>query len=322
MTSGGKPVSHIKVVYNHLLIHGARVKVASIGGVCTHPEFRGRGAATALLDRCMAEATEAGATVLIISGGRGLYRRAQAVDAGRTFRARISPDSIGRADGACTIRPATPDDWGVVARLYQQEPVRFVRSADFVASVVSHRHHGRLWIVESTAGDVLAYVTLGRDWGERHDAPRRLVGEYAGSRAALVQALPAIIEASELELITFDFPADDRELAYLFAREGVGMKPSTIKDHTMRLLNLPELMRRLKPYTEARLARSDARKLSFRQGEECVFGCGSEEARFDVGRATALVLGGPEASRVGGELGRLLSSIYPIPLPLPGMNYV
>jgi GNAT superfamily N-acetyltransferase len=321
MSSGGKPISHMKVVYNHLLIHGCRVKVASVGGVCTHPDFRGRGAATLLLDHCIGDGTSAGATLLIISGGRGLYRRAQAVDAGPTLRAEIVPGSVQRTSGACSARLATPEDWPTFARLYQQEPVRFVRPADFVAAALSRRHHMGAWIVESPEG-AEAYLLLARDWGVSRDDPRRIVGEYAGSRAALVQALPTILEGSGLSLISFDFPAHDRELAYLFERNGVGLKRRTIKDHTIRLLNLPTLMGRLRPYVEARLTRSEARQLSFEQGETCVFAFGDEELEFDLGRSAALVLGGPKAPRVEGELGRVLGSVFPIPLPMPGLNYV
>ena len=167
-----------------------------------------------------------------------------------------------------------------------------------------------------------AYLLLARDWSVGHDDPQRVLGEYAGSRAALVEALPLILEQSGLKLISFDFPAHDRELAYLLARQGIELARKTIRDHTIRLLDLPTLMRRLRPYVRARLARNEARELSFEQEDGCVFGYGSEEVALDLARSAALVLGGPRAPRVRGELGRLLASVFPIPLPLPGMNYV
>jgi len=318
---GGKPVSHIKLVYNHLLIYGCRVKVASIGGVCTHPDVRGQGIATELLDHCISEARSAGAALMIISGGRGLYRRAQAVNAGATLRADIVPGSVQRAGGGCWARPAAPEDWPAFARLYQQEPVRFVRSADFFAGGLARRRHGGAWIVGSAEREQ-AYLLLARDWSVGHDDPQRIVGEYAGSRAALVEVLPLILEQSGLKLISFDFPAHDRELAYLLTRQGIELARKTIRDHTIRLLDLPTLMRRLRPYVMARLGRNEARQLSFEQGDGCVFGYGPEEVVLDLARSAALVLGGPRPPRVRGELGRMLGSVFPMPLPLPGMNYV
>lgn len=318
---GGKPVSHIKLVYNRLLICGCRVKVASIGGVCTHPDFRGKGIATVLLDHCIEEATGGGATLMIISGGRGLYRRAQAVEAGATLRADIVPECLRRPSGGCSARPATPDDWPAFARLYQQEAVRFARSAEFFARALAHRHHMGAWMVQSAEG-AQAYLLLARDWGAGHGAPRRLVGEYAGSRGALVEALPSVLEQTGLQQIGLDIPAHDRELAYLLAREGIELGRATIKDHTIRLLNLPVFMRRLRPYIAARLPRREARELTFEQGDGCVFGFESETQSFDLGRSAALMLGGPKAPRLRGELGRVLGSLLPVPLPLPGLNYV
>ena len=149
-----------------------------------------------------------------------------------------------------------------------------------------------------------------------------MVGEYAGSRAALVEALPLILEQSGLKLISFDFPAHDRELAYLLTRQGLEPARKSIRDHTFRLLDLPVLMRRLRRYVETRLTRREARQLSFEQGDGCVLRYGSEEVMLDLARSAALVLGGPRAPRLRGELGRVLGSVFPVPLPLPGMNYV
>lgn len=317
----GRPVSHIRLVYNHLLIYACRVKVASIGGVCTHPDYRGQGIATELLDRCIAEATEAGATLMIISGGRGLYRRAQAVEAGATRRADIVASSLPVRSGRCWVRPGSADDWPALARLHQQEAVRFARSAEVFARALAHRHHGGVWVVES-AERIESYLLLSRDWGAGHGAPRRLVGEYAGSRGALMEAVPAVLEQAGLEQICLDVPAHDVELQYLLASRGIEMKGATIKDHTIRLLDLPELMRRLRRYVAARLPRREARALTFEQGEGCVFGYGSEKQSFDLGPSAALVLGGPRAPQVGGELGKALGAVLPVPVPLPGLNYV
>src|SRR5574340_663887 len=71
----GKPVSVIYMTYNHLSLQGAKVKVVSFGGVGTHPEYRGRGLATRLLNACIEEAVAAKATLLIISRGRGQIGR-------------------------------------------------------------------------------------------------------------------------------------------------------------------------------------------------------------------------------------------------------
>jgi GNAT superfamily N-acetyltransferase len=146
----GKPVSHIRIIYNHLSIYGVRIKTASLGGVCTDPEFRGRGIATRLLDYCIDEATRAGAKLLIISGDRGLYLRAQAALAGPVWETRIVHREHGDSEQALTVRAAGPDDAPALSRLHQAEPVRYLRSGDFFARMLRHGHR-QPWLIESDA---------------------------------------------------------------------------------------------------------------------------------------------------------------------------
>ena len=41
-----------------------------------------------------------------------------------------------------------------------------------------------------------------------------------------------------------------------------------------------------------------------------------------LSQAAPLVLGGPDAPEVKGELGRVLGEVFPVPFPMPGFNYV
>jgi len=82
-------------------------------------------------------------------------------------------------------------------------------------------------------------------------------------------------------------------------------------------------MRDIRPYLAARLPRADLRRLSFdQQRDTCTFGLGEEHRALDASQAVRLVLGSPEAPSVGGELGRVLSAIFPLPMPMPGFNAV
>jgi predicted N-acetyltransferase YhbS len=321
IVADGKPVSHVRIVYNHLSVHGAKVKVASFGGVCTHPDYRGRGIATELLDACVRDAAEAKAAVGIISGRRGLYRRAHAVPAGPVWEANVRAGTRSRKRSAVSVRQAGPDDWSALARLHQAEPVRFVRTARFYQQVASHRHHRGVWLVEHQ-GRPAAYLCLSRIWGTPRGHPVRALAEYAGARAALVDAFAPLCREAGLSEIRMAFPQFDEELAYLLGNRGLDLTPGTIPDHTFRLLNLPRLMQAMRPHVLARLSGAEARGLRWEQSEEtCRFTFGGESKEVGLSQAGAIVLGGGRGPRVGGELGMVMSRVFPVPMPMPGLNY-
>jgi predicted N-acetyltransferase YhbS len=318
IVADGKPVSHIRMVYNHLSIYGAKVKVVSFGGVCTHPEYRKQGLATRLMEACIEEATAAGATLLIISGARGLYRRAHAVPCGPVWETVLRPGRT-RA-GAPAARRAAPEDWNELARLHQAEPVRFVRTAAWYAAALSHRHRS-LWLLEQ-AGRAVAYASLAHVWDEHHDHSVRALGEYGGSQAALLEAMDTLLAEAEVRELRVAIPQYDEEFAYLCRSRGLTLTPGTIPDHTIRLLSLPGLLRSLRPYAVARATGAELCALSFAQTEEaCRLTLGAASQEMDLTRAGALVFGGPGAPKVRGELGAVLARLFPVPVPLPGLNY-
>jgi len=72
----GKIVSHVGIFECDAIIHGCRLKVGMIGAVCTHPDYRGRGFATRLVEDAMSKMRRDGVNIVMISGIRRLYDRA------------------------------------------------------------------------------------------------------------------------------------------------------------------------------------------------------------------------------------------------------
>ncbi len=168
----------------------------------------------------------------------------------------------------------------------------------------------------------LAYIALG--WHRWREERGRRVAEYAGSRAALLDALPLLFEAAGSSLIVWPALAHDTELRYHFSRLGLRTTWHEASG-TMRLIDLPGLMSDLRDYVAARLTERDVRCLTFGQeGEICTFALGRKRLELDLSAAARLVLGdlGPEAPEVKGDLGRVLSAIFPLPTIQPGFNYV
>jgi len=189
----GRPVSHIRTVYNNVSIYGRRMKVASIGSVGTHLDCRGRGYAGAILKQTMQQMVKRGAKVLIVSGSRGLYRRVHCAPAGRMYEAEVRSAHLGGQTSDLTVRQVTPEEWPALAPLHQAENVRFARNVSFFSDLVFwwDCQYPQIWVVESR-GEPLAYVSLVLVWGKESETQRRAVAEYAGSRAALMDALPAL----------------------------------------------------------------------------------------------------------------------------------
>lgn len=75
MAEAGRLVSKIGVYHARVRMGEAVFPVASIGGVCTHPDFQGRGLATHLLEYCTGRLVEQGAQLMLVSGTLGLYTR-------------------------------------------------------------------------------------------------------------------------------------------------------------------------------------------------------------------------------------------------------
>jgi len=318
----GKPVSHIFHAVDTVSLCGCSFRVASLGGVGTHPDYRNRGHAGRILEDSLARMTANRARIVIVSGDRSLYRRNHCVPAGDVLETRIFRDTLPPAPSGLAITRFAVSDWPSLSPLNQAEPVRFARSADFFSRCCFwwDISQPEVWVISDQRGP-LAYLSLHRPW--RDESKRtRTVGDYAGCRAAIFDALPLIFEADNIQEINLRFPGQDREFAYLASRRGLQLK-SAPPWGTHRILNLPGLMRDLRPYLSARLADKDLRQLSFRQqAEVCTFSYGTQRVELDLSQTARLVLGSPDAPDIDGELGRVLRTVFPIPLPMPGFNYV
>jgi predicted N-acetyltransferase YhbS len=324
IVEGERVVSNIQVLYNHVSVHGSRFGVAGIGCVCTREDRRRRGLAGTVLEHCLAEMTARKARLLYVSGDRNLYRRNHCVSAGSYLEAEVARESLGRADPSLAVRRISEDEWATVAPLHQAEPVRFIRRADFLADTVVwwDDMDPDTWGIEWQERPVASVVVV-RHWGSEPGGTVREVPEYAGSRGAILDALPDICDAMGVSRVQFSFPSCDRELAHMLGGLGVALTPATLPSHTMRLLNLPGLMRDLRQYLAALLPRADLRRLSFdQQDATCRFAYGDQEVELDLGQSALVVLGGPKAPAIPGDLGRVLSQVFPLPVPAPGLNHL
>ena len=67
---------------------------ASVGSVCTHPDYRERGLATRLVEDALRICEQKEVALMLISGGRGLYRRQGCTDVGEMFKTVLTRQDI------------------------------------------------------------------------------------------------------------------------------------------------------------------------------------------------------------------------------------
>ena len=323
----GRCVSQVGMTTRRASFFGCSVQVGCIGAVATHPEYRGQGLASRCFDDAVQKAFTDGTDLLLVSGNRALYRRAGCLHApcGETFTL-TAEDAPPSANPAVTIAAMTEADLPLVREWYRREPVRFLRPAEdydraFACGVVMNRPSQFLVVREN--GDVRGYLIVGQRDGEA----RARVAEFAGDRHALLAALPAVLQHANASALGWQVPGHDVLLRALCGDAGLSGTPAT-SPGTIKVINFPQLMERLRPRWEELLGTERAARLSFsQQNDAFVVRYGNDELAWDRDTMTRLLLGVPdgeqppkiEASR---ELTEALATILPLPCLWYGLNYV
>jgi GNAT superfamily N-acetyltransferase len=347
---GSRPVSLVGACVYEMAVFGCRLRTGNVGAVCTHPDYRGRGFASRLLDDMIALLRRDGVHVMDVSGGRGMYQRAGCVRTGGLLV--YPPITAEQAARLVSPAAASPVDYSAryleaMQRAYQREPVRYLRplrEAALLTGMVGTRGEGgRLLVLtrdpsgrpalqHRREGGPRGRPRGGREvvghlemrFGLREGVVRGRVNEYAGERAALVASLAGVMAHLGLESLHLVIPAWDADFIAGLAPLGLTPTP-TGTGHTYRIINLPVLAEALGDYLRERLGETAERLRFEQQGDRYRVRCGRAAVTLDSPRATQMVLGapqGPAVPKAARPLRRLLEAVFPLPMILPGLNYV
>lgn len=335
----GRLVSQVGMYPERLVLDGAEIRVGSIGGVGTHPDYRGHGLASQLLEFSARRLREAGTHIFFISGGRGLYRRLGCEPAGLFHRFLLRPGQAARTSPAIRLRPAEESDAAACLRLYQNSRAHFCRSESafvehFRIQTISYR--AEKWIVEA-AGAPVAYLLLNIPWDfmEQPGSGVRSVFEYAGEPAALCAALTSLASEHGLSELEFLAAWQDQSLSACLSATAGPPELAPLPDHTLRILHFPGLMQSLEPVFAAKLGAKTASRLRFEQtgpllggsgGDRCAIHLGEETLALDGSAMSRLVFGDfsgadPASALPGGALREALDAVFPLPAFFAGLNY-
>ena len=341
LTYAGKPVSQIDISHDRIKMYDGQIRAGSVGGVCTHPDYRNRGLASHLLKYCAQQLVDEGVTLMLISGAHGVYTRLGNVPHGRYVNFSIRPGQANQwrpTPSDLAVRRATPIDASICSKLYQSEIVHFIRQeSDFSAVLDDPMRNTYVyadqWIIERS-GQAIAYLFLGSPWDVELGAGVRHVGEYAGSRLALMDALNMIIAKSNLQEVSWQVAWQDIELIKLLQHSGYNGTVAPLYGHTLRIINFPEFMDDFRPLLRERLDKNLLRGLRFEQSGPLLGGIGidrytiirgSDRCELDGAAMTSLVMGSIESEtkpiHTFGTLAEVISVLFPLPSFLPGLNY-
>ena len=331
---GDKPVAHIGLSVVEAFLYGCRLKIGMVGAVGTHPGHRGKGLAGTLLSDCMRKLLLDGVDFVMISGIRSLYDRAGCAMAGRAYpyelTAQRARKALKRPAMGCGIREFDPSQLDELIPIYEAEPVRYLRTREEFATLLGEEAFARpKTFLLKCGGETAAYVCVETRWDE--DALR--IVEFAGSRAAIISAIPQLLKRLNVKALRLMVPHQDHELLGMLSPLG-RPRPSNAVG-TMRILNPKGLLEKLRPHL-ASLAGEHAAGLSFAS----IGGCpsfvldGERLALEDEKALTWLLFGQPEeveerfhrflrpfSPQCGGELAGIISRALPLPTFLYGLNY-
>jgi GNAT superfamily N-acetyltransferase len=247
MVDDGKVVAMAGMVISDLCMDDVRLRAACIGSVCTLEEYRGKGLAAALMEDAIPHAAAHGASLALISGGRGLYRRMGCIDAG-LFTVIDAARGSGRPDIPCRVRQWTVGDLEVLTALHASEPIRFIRTAEDMGALLGANamfcRPSRTWIVQHQNRTVAYCCVSGPD--DRTGAGVILAREIAGSRHAILASAPLLLEAEAADHLQIEVPAADTAMASLAST--LGLPTRTIGMHgTLKVIDRPVFLGALAP---------------------------------------------------------------------------
>ncbi len=135
----GQIVAHVAASIRPVSLAGIQTKVAGIGAVATHPEARGYGFASILMQDAIQRCTEQGADIMLISGDLGIYRRLHAEECGQFPVFEISEEDL-RPQSGFSLIPVDSTHIDIINLLLEQKTTRYMLPQEDLEALEQCRH--------------------------------------------------------------------------------------------------------------------------------------------------------------------------------------
>lgn len=234
----------------------AKLKVYSIGSVCTDPDSRGKGLAGELLNQCKAHAERSGASLIFISGGRSLYTRANCRHFGRAMELRLTPEEAKQLTAnlqhSYLVREMHPEDSFIIHEMIEKRTAAYVSTvaeldklldASAFANVI--RLEQKVLLAEQN-GSIVAFAIIGVPGTKMTPSRPATLIEWGGDDKAAACILAQAISLYGLQELIISLPWQDRELSGWLQSAGCAVE-NMQNSGTLYLVNGRELLRQIAP---------------------------------------------------------------------------
>ncbi|GGE38193.1 hypothetical protein GCM10011391_16240 [Pullulanibacillus camelliae] len=312
---GERLVAFMGLVPSVIRVGKAHVHSYSLGSVCTDPASRGKGYASQILDKLLRDIKQTEAALLLVSGDRPLYRRADCYPFGEVLQFEI--EVAGSMDHTFAIREYSPRDVHRVTELANNRPVGYALTpydmsvyihAEAYASCIKQQH--RVLLAEQQ-GSTQAFLIVGVPY--RHSQSEAVAVEWGGDPQAIRSLLQAAKVHYALKSLKINVPWQEKEL---IERLSDFSHHYQANQGTIHLVDIERFFKQLGPYFSEAFPSAQVQDWQLDKGEKRII---IRRQGIDVemtSEALVSYLFDPKARQEG------LPSIT-IPLPYTaGLNYI
>lgn len=313
-----KVVGVVSYTVNNLRLGLFNLKLASIGAVSTHPDYRGKGIATHLLKLAEEKMLEEGLDVVVISGDRDLYKRF-----GADHLSLVASFDLPRMISEYHLVDYHDHDLETYFELYHQQPFVFERNkAEFkklVKAIMTTDPWEQCFFYGVTFEDKLtAYLVLAIRAGETSGT----IKEFAGSAKAVMAVSSLLYQRHDLKELHLDLVHNDPYVRML-TELGLPHKHHAF-DSTLKILDFNRLIELLQPYFEYVLG--DDHDALFIRYYDGLYQFRYKEAHYETAdfNEAQHILFGPynNENLIETPMGRLFDTLFPLPfVNTSNMNY-
>ncbi len=232
---GGKVASHVGIFPAQVAIREVSLKVAGIGGVATHPDYRKRGYAYLLLQDCLRKMERENFDLSILwTGIPDFYRPLGWENAGHENAYFLDKGNISLLPllNNAELQEGYEDHLDQIHQLHSKEALRVIRSKKSMATLLGRPGLETFLALRNQVPT--AYIVVGEDG----------VRDYAGQPEAIAGLLREVFQEREMRHLTVFTPHLGGGLPKTL--EDLGIPKQQGYAGMLRVINLESLLKKLK----------------------------------------------------------------------------